>query len=343
MPLSTKSLAGPGYIILNVIRGMNIVGLLAVTTASIVMLVKTFIVSKFFFFDACSHVITALISLFLVASETPLFRTYFDRCWPLLSPKHGFVTLGFGMIVLGINILGNLNKEATSAESLGLPMWRIVIASGIVILVLGFVNMVISYVFRDPNLGLTARMVRHKGAVAVSDAENQQFDIAEKALSNQSSIASMSIHQQPFQPPYTPADRSPHRFNPTSAWHRARDSILPSYRSLHSNQSPMKSTKTTHSDYRPQVSRQSSTRSQVDNRPGLSRESSRKSHRSHRSRDSVGPRIPINVSSPSDTSNSQFAQLQRPDPARHPSERKGGNPYELGSDFWSEAGTDAGR
>lgn len=57
-----KSLAGPGYVILNTIRVMNIISLLAVVTASVVMLVKTFIVSQFFFFDACSHIVTASLS-----------------------------------------------------------------------------------------------------------------------------------------------------------------------------------------------------------------------------------------------------------------------------------------
>ena len=57
-----KDLAGPGYIILNVIRVLNIICLLAVIAASGVMLVKTFIVSKFFFFDAVSHVIAISIS-----------------------------------------------------------------------------------------------------------------------------------------------------------------------------------------------------------------------------------------------------------------------------------------
>lgn len=59
MVLSPKSLAGPGYIILNGIRVMNIIGFMAVITASIVMLVKTSVDSKFFFFDAISHVLTA--------------------------------------------------------------------------------------------------------------------------------------------------------------------------------------------------------------------------------------------------------------------------------------------
>jgi len=44
------------------------------------------------------------------------------------------------MVILGNNILGNLNKEATSQKSLGLPFWRVVIGSGIVVFALGFVN-----------------------------------------------------------------------------------------------------------------------------------------------------------------------------------------------------------
>jgi hypothetical protein len=46
MRFSSKSLAGPGFIILNIIRGFNIVCLLAVIAASIVMVVKTFTISK---------------------------------------------------------------------------------------------------------------------------------------------------------------------------------------------------------------------------------------------------------------------------------------------------------
>jgi hypothetical protein len=46
MGLTSKRLAGPGFVILNIIRGMNIVCFLAVIAASIVMVVKTFTVSK---------------------------------------------------------------------------------------------------------------------------------------------------------------------------------------------------------------------------------------------------------------------------------------------------------
>ena len=44
--LSAEHLAGPGYIILNVLRGLNIIALSSVVASSVVMLVKTFIISK---------------------------------------------------------------------------------------------------------------------------------------------------------------------------------------------------------------------------------------------------------------------------------------------------------
>ncbi|KAL8931447.1 MAG: hypothetical protein Q9211_006956 [Gyalolechia sp. 1 TL-2023] len=166
MPFFKKPLAGPGYIILNIIRAMNIIGLIAVIIGSFSMLVKTFIVSKFFFFDAVSHVITAALSMFLILTETSLFRSYFARNWPLLSPSHGFLTLGILMIIIGVSVLGNLNKEATSQKSLGTSYWRIVISSGILVLILGVANIFASYIFRQKKLGVTARQVRAYGAVA---------------------------------------------------------------------------------------------------------------------------------------------------------------------------------
>ena len=44
------------------------------------------------------------------------------------------------MLLLGNSILGNLNKQATSQKSLGLAFWRVVIAAGIVVIVMGTVN-----------------------------------------------------------------------------------------------------------------------------------------------------------------------------------------------------------
>lgn len=62
MALFQKSLAGPGYVILNTIRVINIIVLLTIIAACAVMLVKIKLVNSFFFFQAVEHVITAFVS-----------------------------------------------------------------------------------------------------------------------------------------------------------------------------------------------------------------------------------------------------------------------------------------
>ena len=192
MTLSSKSLAGPGYIILNGIRVMNIVAFLAVIAASIVMLVKTSVASKFFFFDAVTHVLTAITSskcchyegqtwtLLTITQCSSCFKNSRSFVASTLATGHCSVrltasfTLALAMVVLGINMLGNLNKEALSQESLGLAFWRVVISAGIIIFIMGWINLVASYVFRDRSQGVTARQVRAHGAVAVHKSPMSQ-------------------------------------------------------------------------------------------------------------------------------------------------------------------------
>ena len=57
-----KSLAGPGYVVLNAVRVMNIIVLLTIAVACAVMLVKTSFTTNFFVFDGANHVIFAAIS-----------------------------------------------------------------------------------------------------------------------------------------------------------------------------------------------------------------------------------------------------------------------------------------
>lgn len=44
------------------------------------------------------------------------------------------------MIILGVSVLGNLNRPAMGQEDLGLAFWRIVISSGILAMVFGVLN-----------------------------------------------------------------------------------------------------------------------------------------------------------------------------------------------------------
>ncbi|CAG8976512.1 hypothetical protein HYALB_00006009 [Hymenoscyphus albidus] len=159
-----KKMAGAGYITLNIIRVFNIISLLLVAIASWVMLVMTVKTSKFFLFDGASHFVTSAVACFLVVSECNLFQRYFRKNWPNLSPEAGFVPLGLAMVVLGFNTLGNLNKPATSVENLGLALWRIVIAAGILTTTFGVANIIATFIFSSIREGITGRQVRDHGA-----------------------------------------------------------------------------------------------------------------------------------------------------------------------------------
>lgn len=102
----------------------------------------------------------------LILTEVGIFRRYTANNWPLLSPSSGFLTLGVLMIILGISVLGNLNKTATSEQSLGGTFWRLVIASGIVVSIMGVVNIFATFMFRNKDLDITARQVRAHGSTA---------------------------------------------------------------------------------------------------------------------------------------------------------------------------------
>lgn len=165
-------MAGPGYITLNVIRVLNIISLTLIAIASWVMLVMTLKTSSFFFFDGASHFVTSAVACFLVVSECNLFQRYFTKNWPNLGPEAGFVPLGLAMLILGFNTLGNLNKQATSVENLGLALWRIVIAAGILATIIGVANIIATFVFSSIKLGITGRQVRDHGATTYPKASS---------------------------------------------------------------------------------------------------------------------------------------------------------------------------
>ncbi|ORY10857.1 hypothetical protein BCR34DRAFT_337748 [Clohesyomyces aquaticus] len=314
--LSAEHLAGPGYIILNVIRALNIVTLMSVVASSVVMLVKTFVVSKFFFFDATSHVITGIAGMFLIVSECSLFRGYFARNWPLLSPSHGFVALGTAMEILGLNLLGNMNKEATSQKSLGLPFWRLLLASGILAIVIGCFNVVASFVFRDKSRHITARRVRSHGAITLSEHGDIESDLkAMSVTTHHTGASSFRTGTPPMRMGTPPVNMgspqhlaSPQKesrfsqfnFSPVRTLRNARQSILPSYHSS----SPLRVFG---------HSRSSSTYSRSTS--GETKKPMKKK------RESSVPRMPLEISAPLNV-NPQFAHLVKPNLAHHPSLRR---------------------
>ncbi|GAB1191519.1 hypothetical protein APSETT444_000698 [Aspergillus pseudonomiae] len=152
-----ESLAGPGFVILNAIRVLNIIALLDIIAACAVMLVKISLLSSFFFFEAASHVIIAGVS------KLPFFRGYFDHNWPLLGQDSGFITLALAMLILGVSILGDLNTEATSQESLGNSFWQIVLSAGILAMIMSAINLVAYRVNPKETVGHASIPAEDKG------------------------------------------------------------------------------------------------------------------------------------------------------------------------------------
>ncbi|KAJ5304687.1 uncharacterized protein N7443_004347 [Penicillium atrosanguineum] len=161
-----ESLAGPGYVILNAVRALNIVVFLDMIAACIVMLVKINMQNGFFFFQAVTHAVVALISIFLIISELPILRGYFNRNWPLFGEDSGFLALAGIMMILGVAMLGNLNIEVMDQKHLGLAFWRIVISAGVLAMVMSVINILSTFIFTDRSQGVSARHVRAYGAVA---------------------------------------------------------------------------------------------------------------------------------------------------------------------------------
>ncbi|MCJ1324471.1 hypothetical protein MMC10_001133 [Thelotrema lepadinum] len=176
MGLKTK-IFGSGYVVLNVIRGLNIVSLLACVAAAVSMLIKTFIINNYFFFDSIGHVVTILMSGFLIISELPFsfLKNYFQKNWPLLSTQSGFVTLGIFMMIDGVMVLGNLNSSDANSKSLGSSFFQVIEAGGIIAFITGIFNIIASYIFRDRKVGVTARMVRASGATAAQKIANDVY------------------------------------------------------------------------------------------------------------------------------------------------------------------------
>jgi glycerol uptake facilitator-like aquaporin len=48
--------------------------------------------------------------------------------------------LGTSMLLVGNAVLANLNKNATSPHNIGLWAWRLVLGAGIVVIIMGAVN-----------------------------------------------------------------------------------------------------------------------------------------------------------------------------------------------------------
>lgn len=151
------------YIILNVIRGLNILSILACELATGSLLVKTSNPSIGWFnvFDLAEKVLAMLFGIFLLITELPkLLRGYIGRNWPLFGHGSGFFTFSICILFLGCDVLSYLTKEDADEKHLGSDFYRMCQAAGLMAVIMTGVNFVASMVLQDRRRGLTARQVR---------------------------------------------------------------------------------------------------------------------------------------------------------------------------------------
>ncbi|KAK0706843.1 hypothetical protein B0T26DRAFT_476330 [Lasiosphaeria miniovina] len=166
---------GSGHLILNAIRALTIVTLGTVMVASWAMIVLSGITAHFDFFDMISHFFIFVICIFLVISELGLFKRFFEKNWPVLSPSHSLMWLGLAILIIGCQLLADLTKPAYTLGNLGLSMYRLVLASGILCLIFGISNILVSIIFRDGTRDITARQIRSHGNLAGLEANSKEY------------------------------------------------------------------------------------------------------------------------------------------------------------------------
>lgn len=167
---------GSGHLILNALRALTIIGLVALMVSSWAMIVLSGLTGQFYFFDTIAHFFVFLFAVFLTITELNLFQRYFRDNWPVFSVSHSLAWLGVFMVMLGCQVLGKLDKDKYSQKNLTLPIWRLVLASGILAIAFGFFNLIASIIFRDGSQGITARHIRKDGSLATADSKTTMYD-----------------------------------------------------------------------------------------------------------------------------------------------------------------------
>lgn len=223
----TSSLLGPAWYILQTLRACNVIALLSVGISSMIMVVKTNMVTNFFVFQAISHTITAGVAMMLLVSELPqprIVADFYRSNWPTFSTvdacnrPRSLAWLGVWMIALGTWVMGSLNA-VNVIGGLSLPLWRLTLASGILAFVFGFFNLVVSLIFRNGHHNITVRMIREHGANVYNVRMASNYDL-DAATLNSGTDRSNSIRKEkqfnfhhPFPAAVNPQNRFSRLFN----------------------------------------------------------------------------------------------------------------------------------
>jgi hypothetical protein len=160
---------GVGMIVLQVLRVLSVITLLASVASCWLLIIKIEHKRKWYPFEGASLFFLSCLPLFLILSEFPMVRflkNYFQRAWPAVGPEAGLGWLGTGMAVIGCNLLGKLNQPAFDSKKMGDSFRQLVMAAGILNLIFGVLNVMCTFIWSDRQAGVSARQVRSKGSLA---------------------------------------------------------------------------------------------------------------------------------------------------------------------------------
>ncbi|KAI1340112.1 hypothetical protein F5Y15DRAFT_415531 [Xylariaceae sp. FL0016] len=189
---------GHAYIILNVLRGLNIFVLLCVMVTSVLMMIFAKLPNGFQFFDDITHFFVFCIATLLIITEVGLgakVQGFIIRAWPIFGPDRGLTWLGLTMFLLGCHLLGTLSRDTYTKKSVPQQVQQVIMASGILVIAIGVFNIIASLLFRNRQSNLRAREVRSTGA-SVRDVNYH-----DKYSNDGSSTPSLSLRQPSVRQP----------------------------------------------------------------------------------------------------------------------------------------------
>ncbi|KAH6656747.1 hypothetical protein BKA67DRAFT_166653 [Truncatella angustata] len=155
---------GAGFILLNIVRGCNIMVFTTLAVSSAVLMVVAKMPNGYTFFSDVPMAFIIIVCSLLGLSEMGVWSTWFGIYWPTFGPNHGFTWLGGSMILMGSHILGKLSDDRFAQDKMGIIFWNVCMAAGILSYIFGFTNIIMSWWFGKRE-GRNIRTYRNSGAI----------------------------------------------------------------------------------------------------------------------------------------------------------------------------------
>ncbi|PFH55027.1 hypothetical protein XA68_11014 [Ophiocordyceps unilateralis] len=197
--VDTAALRGAGMVVLQMMRAGTVITLVSVAASCWVFILEVDKERNYFVFECATHFFRFILCLVLIVSEFPVVNVvkgYFRRNWPVISDQHGLVWLGIIMVLIGCDMFGNLNRSAYDAENLGPHYSRLILASAVLVIVFGGLNIICSFIWRDASDGITCRDVRSNGSLA--ESRHSLPDYASGTFSKTSSVGNKKKSSNAF-------------------------------------------------------------------------------------------------------------------------------------------------